>query len=106
MKSVISLKFRPRRAATYPVHRGRPPYFLSICHNSVLKSVSNRKEAPMTNRLHRLLLPTLFSATLVFAYAQPPAGTPADIQGALMNLADQPASHTSFSFDRTELQVA
>ena len=61
----------------------------------------------MTTRLLKLLLPAaLLSATLVFAYAQPPAGSPADLQGALMNLADQPAAHTSFSFDRTELQVA
>ena len=60
----------------------------------------------MTTRLPKLLLPALLSATLVFAYAQPPAGSPADLKGALMNLADQPAAHTSFSFDRSELQVA
>src|SRR5260370_20253456 len=60
----------------------------------------------MTTRLPKLLLPALLSATLVFAYTQPPAGSPADLQGALMNLADQPATHTSFSFDRNELQVA
>jgi hypothetical protein len=60
----------------------------------------------MTTRLPKLLLPALLSATLVFAYAQPPAGSPADLQGALMNLADQPATRTSFSFDRSELQVA
>jgi hypothetical protein len=60
----------------------------------------------MTTRLPKLLLPALLSATLVFAYAQPPAGSPADLQGALMNLADQPAAHTSFSFDRSELQIA
>ena len=60
----------------------------------------------MTTRLPKLLLPALLSATLVFAYAQPPAGSPADLQGALMNLADQPATHTSFSFDRSELQIA
>jgi hypothetical protein len=67
--------------------------------------VSNSKEAKMTTRVRKLLLPALLSATL-FAVAQPPAGTPNDFQSALMNLADQPASHTSFSFDRTELQVA
>jgi hypothetical protein len=60
----------------------------------------------MTTRLPKLLLPGLLSASLVFAYAQPPAGSPADLQGALMSLADQPATHTSFSFDRTELQIA
>src|SRR5580700_406299 len=58
----------------------------------------------MTTRLRSLLLPALLSATL--AIAQPPAGSPADLQGALMNLADQPATHTSFSFDRSMLQVA
>ena len=36
----------------------------------------------MTTRLPRLLLPALLSATLVFAYAQPPAGSPADLQSA------------------------
>jgi hypothetical protein len=60
----------------------------------------------MTTRLLKLLLPPLLSATLVFANAQPPAGSPANLQSALMNLADQPATHTSFSFDRSELQVA
>ena len=61
----------------------------------------------MINRLRTLVLPALLSAALVLAYAQPPAGAPApDLHAALMNLADQPASHTSFSFDRTELQIA
>jgi hypothetical protein len=59
----------------------------------------------MTTRLRTFILPALLSATLVLAYAQPPAGSP-DLQGALMNLADQPATRTSFSFDRTELQIA
>jgi hypothetical protein len=58
----------------------------------------------MTNRLRTLLLPALLTASLVLA--QPPAGTPADLQSALMGLADQPASHTAFSFDRSELQIA
>ena len=44
----------------------------------------------------------LSNATLL---AQPPAPR-GDLQNALMNLADQPATHTSFSFDRSELQVA
>jgi hypothetical protein len=60
----------------------------------------------MTTRLPKLLLPALLSATLVFTYAQPPAGSPADLQGALMNLADQPATHVAFSFDRSEIQAA
>jgi len=54
------------------------------------------------------LRPIFFALALstAAAFAQPPAGTPADIQSALMNLADQPATHTSFSFDRSMLQVA
>jgi hypothetical protein len=64
--------------------------------------VSNRKEAKMTNRLRKLLLPALLSATV--ALAQPPSNF--DLHSSLMNLADQPASHTAFSFDRSELQVA
>jgi len=57
----------------------------------------------------RPVLLTLALSTAV-AIAQPPVGPPPpppfDIQGALMNLADQPATHTSFSFDRSELQIA
>jgi hypothetical protein len=58
----------------------------------------------MNPRLRTLLLPTLFALTVFFAQAQPPA--PNSLQDALMNLADQPATHTAFTFDRTELQVA
>jgi hypothetical protein len=51
-----------------------------------------------------------FALSAVAAIAQTPAGPPPppsfDMQGALMNLADQPATHTSFSFDRSELQIA
>jgi hypothetical protein len=60
----------------------------------------------MTPRLRTLLLPTLLAATFFFAQAQPPAPGPNDLQNALMNLADQPASHTAFTFDRSELQIA
>ena len=60
----------------------------------------------MTPRLRTLLLPQLFFATLLFAQAQTPGAGPNDLQAALMNLADQPASHTAFTFDRSELQVA
>ncbi len=52
---------------------------------------------------------TLLALTLTSAAAlnaQAPAPIPANVQGALMNLADQPATHTSFSFDRSMLQVA
>jgi hypothetical protein len=59
------------------------------------------------------LRPVLFALALftAVAVAQPSAGPPPpppplDIQGALMNLADQPATHTSFSFDRSMIQIA
>jgi hypothetical protein len=54
------------------------------------------------------LRPALFALALSSAaiIAQPPAAAPGDLQSALMNLADQPASHTAFSFDRSELQIA
>ncbi len=58
------------------------------------------------------LRPVLLALALstAVAIAQPPVGPPPppsfDIQGALLNLADQPATHTSFSFDRSMLQVA
>jgi hypothetical protein len=38
--------------------------------------------------------------------AQQIAGLPPGTQEALMNLADQPATHTAFSFDRSMLQIA
>jgi len=60
----------------------------------------------MTNRLRTLLLPTLLSTALSLAHAQSPGALPPNLQNSLMNLADQPASHTSFSFDRTMLQIA
>ena len=54
------------------------------------------------------LRPVLSAVALstAIAMAQPPGAVPSNLQSALMNLADQPASHTSFSFDRSELQVA
>ena len=54
------------------------------------------------------LRPVLFALAISTAIgiAQPPGAVPPNLQSALMNLADQPASHTSFSFDRSELQVA
>ncbi|MCU1248362.1 MAG: hypothetical protein JWQ49_1391, partial [Edaphobacter sp.] len=60
----------------------------------------------MTTRLPKLLLPALLSGAMVLASAQPPTRSPGDLQNALMNLADQPATHTSFSLDRSELQAA
>src|SRR5271155_6023864 len=54
------------------------------------------------------LRPVLFALAIstAIAIAQPPGAVPPNLQSALMNLADQPATHTSFSFDRSELQVA
>ena len=62
----------------------------------------------MTNRLRTLLLSSLLAATVAIGYAQPPAPPMPlpDLHSALSNLADQPASHTSFAFDRTMLQIA
>jgi hypothetical protein len=58
----------------------------------------------------RPVLSALALSTAI-AMAQPPAAVapapvPPNLQSALMNLADQPASHTAFSFDRSELQIA
>jgi len=54
------------------------------------------------NRLRTLL----FAAALAFAAPLAFAQQPPNINQSLAALADQPASHTSFSFDRTMLQVA
>ena len=58
----------------------------------------------MTTTSPKLLLPALLSATR--SYRPAARRQPGDLQSALMNLADQPATHTSFSFDRAELQIA
>jgi hypothetical protein len=54
------------------------------------------------------LRPVLFTLALSSAalIAQPPVGAPGDLQTALMNLANQPATHFSVSLDRAELQAA
>jgi hypothetical protein len=58
----------------------------------------------------RLALPsTLFIAAICTLSLSIPAANaqqPAGIQSAWTTLADQPASHTAFSFDRTMMQVA
>ena len=46
------------------------------------------------------MLPTLFAC--VTLHAQQPPG----VSGSLANLADQPATHTSFTFDRSMMQMA
>jgi hypothetical protein len=62
-------------------------------------------------KLH--LRSVLFSIALSTAIAYAPcaraqqlAGLPPGTQQALLNLADQPATHTAFSFDRSMLQIA
>lgn len=54
------------------------------------------------NRLRALLFAAALAIAAPFALAQQPP----NINQSLAALADQPASHTSFSFDRTMLQVA
>jgi hypothetical protein len=56
----------------------------------------------MTRCLPKLLLSAVLVATAPFALAQQPPG----INESLANLANQPASHTAFSFDRSMLQIA
>jgi len=56
----------------------------------------------MTRCLPKLLLSAVLVATAQYALAQQPPG----INESLANLANQPASHTAFSFDRSMLQVA
>ena len=46
----------------------------------------------------------LAAATLSFAQGLP--GVPPGAQQAFLNLADQPATHTAFTFDRSMLQIA
>jgi hypothetical protein len=55
-------------------------------------------------KLRRVLFALAVSGAI--AIAQPPGAVPPNLQSALMSLADQPASHTSFNFDRSELQIA
>ena len=51
--------------------------------------------------------PPSCSAALITATAyRPAAAQPPSISQALSNLADQPATHTSFTFDRSMLQIA
>jgi len=60
-------------------------------------------------KLHPVLSALAISTAIAIAQppgAIPPNAVPPNLQSAFMNLADQPASHTSFAFDRSELQVA
>lgn len=56
----------------------------------------------MTQRLPALFLAAALAIAAPFALAQQPPG----VDQALNNLADQPASHVSFTFDRSMLEFA
>lgn len=57
----------------------------------------------MTHRLRTFLLPALLSVALApLAFAQQPPS----ITDSLATLADQPATHVAFTFDRSMLQIA
>jgi hypothetical protein len=60
----------------------------------------------MTHRLSNLLLPAFLCATLTLAAPIVLAQQPPGVMESLATLADQPASHTAFSFDRSMLQIA
>ncbi len=59
-------------------------------------------------QLRPVLLALALSTAVSHRTAHPPARRPyaLDIQGTLMNLADQPATHTGFVFDRSMMQIA
>jgi hypothetical protein len=56
----------------------------------------------MTHRIATFAL----AAALTFSAPFVPAQPPADVDQGFANLADQPATRTSFSFDRSMLQIA
>ena len=61
----------------------------------------------MKLRLYSLLFGLALAAAVPrVSPAQQPAGFPPGSQEAFLNLADQPATHTAFSFDRSMLQIA
>ena len=60
----------------------------------------------MTHRLRTLALPAILSAAFLLAAPFAPAQQPPGIADGLATLADQPATHTAFSFDRSMLQIA
>src|ERR1700742_2132360 len=60
----------------------------------------------MTPRLRKLMFPAILSAALLLASPFAPAQQPPGITDGLATLADQPATHTAFSFDRSMLQIA
>ncbi len=59
----------------------------------------------LRSALFRVALSIAIAST-PYARAQQLAGLPPGTQQALLNLADQPATHTAFSFDRSMLQIA
>ncbi len=61
----------------------------------------------MKLRLYSVLFGLALAAAVPrVSLAQQPAGLPPGSQEAFLNLADQPATHTAFSFDRSMLQIA
>jgi hypothetical protein len=60
----------------------------------------------MNRHLTALLLCTALAAPLCAQAAAPTAPAPANLNQALSTLADQPATHTGFVFDRSTLQLA
>ena len=60
----------------------------------------------MKLRLYSVLFGLALAAAPRVSPAQQPAGFPPGSQEAFLNLADQPATHTAFSFDRSMLQIA
>lgn len=60
----------------------------------------------MTPRLRKLMFRAILSAALLLASPFTPAQQPPGITDGLATLADQPATHIAFSFDRSMLQIA
>jgi hypothetical protein len=60
----------------------------------------------MTSRLRKLMFPALLSAAFLLASPFASAQQPPGITDGLATLADQPATHIAFTFDRSMLQIA
>jgi hypothetical protein len=60
----------------------------------------------MTYRLRMLLSSTFFAGVLTFAAPFALGQQPPGVADSLAVLADQPATHTAFSFDRSMMQIA
>jgi hypothetical protein len=58
------------------------------------------------NPLRALVLPAILAAAFTLAPPFAPAQQPPSLTDSFATLADQPASHVAFSFDRSMLQIA